>query len=119
VATLFAAWKEWADLNGHRPGNSATFGRNLRAAVPMLRMTQPRDGDTRERMYVGITLRPACNEEERVPPRAEGAGDDLERDGTRDIPLRPQLCSACGERSAGPGGILCEECFRRIGEAAR
>jgi putative DNA primase/helicase len=99
VATLFAAWKEWAELNGHRAGNSATFGRNLRAVVPVLGMSQPRDGDARERRYVGITLRTAHNGAERVPPRATTPGNDPERDGTRSNPLwaHPATCPVCGK----------------------
>lgn len=58
VDDLYAAWRLWCDDNGHdRPGTVQTFGRNLRAVVPALRSVRPRDGDDRERRYVGITIK--------------------------------------------------------------
>jgi putative DNA primase/helicase len=60
VTDLFEAWKEWAEDNGHKRGSVQTLGRNIRAAVPTLRQVQQRDGDDRERHYVGIRL--ACDD---------------------------------------------------------
>jgi len=55
---LFHEWGEWCRRNGHdRPGTTQTFGRNLRAAVPGLRLTQPRRDGDRFRAYEGIGLR--------------------------------------------------------------
>jgi putative DNA primase/helicase len=54
---LYAAWKRWADDNGHRPGTTQRFGRDLRAVVPGLRVTRPRVGAERERVYRGVSLR--------------------------------------------------------------
>jgi putative DNA primase/helicase len=56
VSALFEAWKSWAEASNQRAGNSATLGRNLRAAVPTVRVTQPRAEGSRERVYTGITL---------------------------------------------------------------
>jgi len=56
VADLFTEWKDWCDLNGHKPGSVQTFGRDLRAVVPHVQQVRPRDGETRERRYVGIGL---------------------------------------------------------------
>jgi putative DNA primase/helicase len=56
VEDLFQSWKDWAELNGHKPGNVQTFGRNLRAVIPGLRASQPRDGEGRDRVYRGICL---------------------------------------------------------------
>jgi putative DNA primase/helicase len=57
VATVYDAWKQWADDNGHKPGTAQTFGRNLRAVVPGLRVVQPRGADGRqERVYRGLSL---------------------------------------------------------------
>ena len=78
VDDLFDAWKAWCENNGHRPGSVQTFGRDLRAAVPVLRVRQSRDGDARERRYAGVSLQraqqpsasPAHNGPDRVPPRA-------------------------------------------------
>jgi P4 family phage/plasmid primase-like protien len=55
---LYAEWRDWCEEQGRdKPGTKQTFGRDLRAAVPALRVTQPRDGDTRLRMYQGVTLK--------------------------------------------------------------
>ena len=55
---LFEAWKSWCEENGREhPGNVQMFGRNLRAAVPWLRESQPRVAGTRLRYYQGIRLR--------------------------------------------------------------
>jgi putative DNA primase/helicase len=55
---LFAAWRGWADLNGHAHSSSQTLGRNLRAALPALQVRQPREGGRRVRYYVGLHLAP-------------------------------------------------------------
>jgi putative DNA primase/helicase len=57
-AEMFTAWKAWADDNGHKPGSAQTFGRNLRAVVPGLRVARPRVGDDGEqvRMVRGLAL---------------------------------------------------------------
>jgi putative DNA primase/helicase len=56
ISVLFGRWKAWAEANGNRAGSTQTFGRNLRAVVPALRVARPRSGDERERVYQGITL---------------------------------------------------------------
>jgi putative DNA primase/helicase len=40
-------------------GTKQTFGRDLKAAIPSLRTTRPRDGDDRYRVYEGIALKEA------------------------------------------------------------
>jgi putative DNA primase/helicase len=87
VNDLFAAWKAWAEANNHRAGNTATFGRNLHAVAPMVRVAQPRANGSRERRYVGITLSAVGFGDARVPPRASdeqggGGWHGTERDGT-------------------------------------
>jgi putative DNA primase/helicase len=59
VKQAYQAWRSWADENGHPPGSAQTFGRNLRAVIPGLRVIQPRTGPTgkQERHYVGFALR--------------------------------------------------------------
>lgn len=57
---LFGAWKSWCEEQGRdRPGTKATFGRDLRAAVPTLRESRPWAGgsQSRSRRYEGVTLR--------------------------------------------------------------
>ena len=58
-SALFDAWKRWCEGQGREhPGDSATFGRNLRAVVPSLGDAQPRtDAGERIRVYEGICLK--------------------------------------------------------------
>lgn len=39
---IFEAWRSWCDDNGHRAGSAQSFGRDLRAVLPALRLTKPR-----------------------------------------------------------------------------
>jgi putative DNA primase/helicase len=88
VDDLWKAWKAWAEDNGHRPGNVAVFGRNLRAAHPAIRRTRPRDGEERVPMYHGITRgrsRRGCREQRPhwPGPRPIATQTALGRDGPR------------------------------------
>ena len=56
VDVLYTAWRAWADENGQVKSTKQVFGRDLRAAVPGLRVQRPRDGAARERVYRGIGL---------------------------------------------------------------
>lgn len=70
VADLFVQWRLWCEDNGNRSGSRQTFGRDLRAVVPVLRLARPREGDTRERRYLGLTLASGThNGEDRGPSR--------------------------------------------------
>lgn len=54
---LYTAWCRWCEDQGRDyPGNLQSFGRDLRAAVPGLSTTFPRDKGERIRMYQGIKL---------------------------------------------------------------
>jgi putative DNA primase/helicase len=89
---LYDFFKDWAGEAGWKPiPDRHTFGRDLRALIPALRVSQPRVGG-RVRRYIGITLKslarngtranspiadkegeprePDNSGEERVPPRA-------------------------------------------------
>jgi putative DNA primase/helicase len=59
VKQLYRAWKAWAEDHGHRVGSSATFGRDLRAVIPGLKVVRPElePGAPRPRYYQGIRLR--------------------------------------------------------------
>jgi putative DNA primase/helicase len=59
VDQLFAMWGDWCKENGwENHGTKASFGKNLRAALPSLTTSQPRDHDGRQRRcYEGIGLR--------------------------------------------------------------
>jgi putative DNA primase/helicase len=54
---LFGRWKEWCSQQGRdRPGTTSTFSRDLHAAVPGLKTTQPRTEKGRVRHFEGIGL---------------------------------------------------------------
>jgi putative DNA primase/helicase len=55
---LFNAWSDWCKAQGRdHPGTKQTFGRDLRAALPRLAISQPRsETGNRERLYQGIGL---------------------------------------------------------------
>ncbi len=57
VDSLFATWKEWCETNEHSHGDKQSFGRDLRAAVQGLQLTQPRINGKQMRTYQGIGLR--------------------------------------------------------------
>lgn len=56
---LFEVWGEWSNAQGRdHPGTAQSFGRDLRAAVPVIKVIQRRDEERgRIRMYYGIGLR--------------------------------------------------------------
>jgi putative DNA primase/helicase len=55
---LFADWSTWCEGNGHKRGSVQTFGRDLRAVIPHLRVARPRVGDAkRERRFQGVQLK--------------------------------------------------------------
>ena len=59
VDELYQKWACWCVINGReKPGTKQTFGRDLRAAPPGLRMRQPREGGSRKRLYEGVGLKP-------------------------------------------------------------
>lgn len=58
IELLYQSWRVWCDTNGRRePGTAQTFGRDLKAAFPAIKATNPRrSGDDRARYYEGIGL---------------------------------------------------------------
>jgi putative DNA primase/helicase len=56
---LYEAWKaHCAEMGRDHAGTKASFGRDLRAAVPHLRMSNRRVDDGRDRFYEGVDLGP-------------------------------------------------------------
>lgn len=51
---LFQIYSEWCKAQNRKPGTIQSFGRVLKAAVPAVRTTRPREGDNRTRNYEGI-----------------------------------------------------------------
>lgn len=75
VASLYAAWCNWCRDHGRDHfGTTQTFSRDLSAAVPGSKTTQPREGGARVRAYEGVRL-------------LQG---DVARSGTRAEPLYSQ-----------------------------
>ena len=56
VDVLWTTWKLWAERNGVPKGSKQSFGRDLRAAHPQLRSRRTREGERRERAYLGLRL---------------------------------------------------------------
>ena len=55
---LYDAWKIWCGEQGRdRPGTRQTFGRDLRAALPGIKLTRHRDEAKRVKFYDGIALK--------------------------------------------------------------
>jgi putative DNA primase/helicase len=55
---VYEAWKGWCSEQGRdHHGTAGTLGRDLRAAVPGLSVTQPRTDLGRVRMYEGLALK--------------------------------------------------------------
>ena len=59
VDDIYSAWRSWADDNGHVKSTKQTFGRDLRAAIPGLRVARVggHESEERERVYQGVQLR--------------------------------------------------------------
>jgi putative DNA primase/helicase len=103
VADLFASWRSWCEDNGHKPRSVQTFGRDLRAVIPHLRIQRPRDEQSRERRYVGVKLRTIHNGQDCGPLRTTTPNQGPVRDGPRPEPLWAGVCMDCGERYDQPG----------------
>src|SRR5262249_34482682 len=54
---LYEIYRTWCEASEHPKASKHVFGRDLRAAVPSVRKTRPRDGTDRTNVYAGITLR--------------------------------------------------------------
>ena len=56
---LFKAWRHWCEEQGRdHAGTKVSFGRQLSAAFPGVRRTQPRASGTRLNLYYGVRLAP-------------------------------------------------------------
>ncbi len=58
VTDVFRVWTGWCTAQGRdRPGTVQGFGRDLHAAVPGLKIVQPREDGARVRTYQGLRLK--------------------------------------------------------------
>jgi putative DNA primase/helicase len=95
---LYAAWKSWADENGHQAGSKSTFGRNLRAVVPDLKSGHPWINGVRVWCYEGIRLR---NEDD---DKADLEADQA-RNADQPVPPVPDEEYAGHDDSPGTGAV--------------
>lgn len=58
VQDAYEAWRDWCREHGRdQPGTQQTFGRDVAAAMPAVRLTRPRVDGGRQRYYSGMRLR--------------------------------------------------------------
>jgi putative DNA primase/helicase len=109
VADLYTSWKAWCEDNGHKASSVQTFGRDLRAVVPQLRIQRPWNDDrTRAiRRYAGITLNAAHTGVGRGPSRSNNSVEVLDRAGPRSKPLWAAACSDCTAPLDAPPTVGC------------
>jgi putative DNA primase/helicase len=105
VDAVWGAWKQWCESDNRHAGTRATFGRDLRAAVPTMSRGYPREGDIRVYVYRGIGLgalhRPSASTTRTVPPpETLLISDDAAE----------KRCPSCGRASCP---LTARECLRR------
>jgi len=57
IDELFGAWGKWCELKGVSPGTSATFGKDLHAALPYIKKRRLQTDGKQKSCYEGIKLR--------------------------------------------------------------
>jgi putative DNA primase/helicase len=94
---LYDAWRTWTADNGHVSGAKSTFGRDLRAVVPELKVSQPTIDGNRFRMYHGIGLGViyALNGVDPVHPVQDSACTGCGARATTAKPLVKGRCTGC------------------------
>jgi putative DNA primase/helicase len=74
---LFCYWRAWAEKqNRQHVGTVQAFGVNIRASIPGLRISQPRQEGGRARCYEGIALKPDLDSSLRVIAEGLHAAED-------------------------------------------
>lgn len=72
---LYEDWKEWCEREGKaRAGSKAVFVRDLRAAVPGIQVSRPREGEDRQHVLRGLQLRPQLTGPLTTPDQEAGRG---------------------------------------------
>jgi len=84
TAEIYRAYQSWAQENGEPAISKTTFGLRLRAALPLIKRTQPR-GENGERIssYSGVILRQQETERSRAARRALAQLDQRAKGGVR------------------------------------
>jgi P4 family phage/plasmid primase-like protien len=63
IADAFDAWRSWCGRSGRQnAGTIQTFGRSLRDAFPQVEVKRPNQSGNRDRVYLGIRLKPGAYE---------------------------------------------------------
>ena len=76
VEDLYREWRSWCEVHGKTgPGTVETFGRDLRAAVPAVAKTRPREAGGRVWYYSGIRVRVPTDPDEDPGAGPGGHGD--------------------------------------------
>jgi putative DNA primase/helicase len=90
IRDAFAQWKTWCECKGRKePGTEASFGRDLRAAVPGLDDAQRRRKDTGERIRVYLGIRLKTDKDKKLEQEEEVPDYDPQREteGETDVPF--------------------------------
>jgi putative DNA primase/helicase len=101
--TLYSSWKTWCEERGRRASNSQILGRDLRAAFPLVRVSQPRRDGARHREYHGVGLARSGTRSTPMYPQRQVIGADRGRssstannNGDARVPSRANgFCRAC------------------------
>jgi putative DNA primase/helicase len=115
---LYGAWKSWAEDNGHRPGAKSTFGRDLRAVVPEVKLSQPTVAGVRVRTYAHIALlpvHPVHGDETARQGVAAGSGDPVHNPVHQDL---FRACTGCGSSSDPVNPLVNGLCTGCTGKSA-
>jgi putative DNA primase/helicase len=100
IDDAYREWKTWAEDNGHQAGAKSTFGRNLRAVVPEVKISQPTIGGKRVKCYTHIGLllvHPVHDDESAGQRAAAGDGYPVHDYMHADAPDQAALvCTGCG-----------------------
>jgi putative DNA primase/helicase len=56
TTTLYGHWRVWCEEHGHTAGTEEAFGADLRAVLPNLGRSRPREGGKRVCAYIGLRL---------------------------------------------------------------
>jgi putative DNA primase/helicase len=101
VNALFKAHRAWSDENGHSRLAKSVFGKNLRAAIPRLKVKRPRKSNgksgNRERVYSGLRLT------EDAKDNLGLTADTQDKNAKSSTSSPPPCCAHCGAGfEAGP-----------------
>lgn len=103
---LYRAWKAWCEEHGRKhTTNAQTFGRDLRAAVPSIKVVQRRNADgSRYRAYQEVGLSRSGTRDSAMYPQQSGHDRSSHNNGVSRVPPR-DTCPKCDDEG-------CDTCGR-------